>query len=94
MEGANSFVKEGENNSVLDQDKLADTSKYIYNTLLAIAIILAVGVGSFLGIKFMISSVEEQAKIKELLIPYVAGCVVVFGAFGIWQLAVNVFKAF
>ena len=42
----------------------------------------------------MISSVEEQAKIKELLVPYVAGCIVIFGAFGIWKLAVNIFKGF
>jgi hypothetical protein len=34
----------------------------------------------------MTSSVEEKAQVKEALIPYVAGCVVAFGSFGIWRL--------
>ncbi|MBR3254882.1 MAG: hypothetical protein IKF97_01440 [Clostridia bacterium] len=103
MEGANSFIEDGEkqikkgqviNNDKNDPESLQNVSDYIYNLLLAIGIIMAVAIGSVLGIKFMISSVEEQAKIKELLVPYVAGCIVIFGAFGIWKIAVNVFKAF
>ena len=96
VSGANDFVKEGEQqvNGSLDTDALAETSNDIYNILLAIAMVIAVAVGIVLGIKFMTSSVEEQAKIKELLVPYVAGCVVVFGAMGIWKLAVNTFARF
>ena len=103
MEGANSFIENGEkqikkepviNNDKNDPESLQTVSDYIYHLLLAIGIVMAVAIGSVLGIRFMISSVEEQAKIKELLVPYVAGCIVVFGAFGIWKIAVNVFKAF
>ena len=39
----------------------------------------------------MWGSVEEQTKAKEALIPYVVGCFVIFGAFGIWKLAVTIF---
>lgn len=62
----------------------------IYNVLLAIGTALAVIIGGILGIKFMIASAEDKAKIKEALVPYVLGCVVIFGAFGIWKLVVSI----
>lgn len=74
----------------LDKDELKQTSDFIFNLLLAFAMIAAVVVGLILGIQFMISSVEEKAKVKEALVPYVVSCVVIFGAFGIWQLAVTI----
>lgn len=100
ISGANNFIKEGEkqvnskDDSALNEENLASTSNDIYNILLAIAIVVAVAVGVTLGIKFMISSVDDQAKIKEMLVPYVAGCIVVFGAMGIWKLAVTTFSKF
>ena len=96
FEGANGFISEGENakSDTMDETTLANTSNSLYNILFAIAMVIAVALGVFLGIKFMVSSVEEQAKIKELLIPYVAGCIVIFGAIGIWKLAVTTFAKF
>ena len=41
----------------------------------------------------MTGSVAEKAQVKETLIPYVAGCVVIFGAFGIWKLIIEIMKA-
>lgn len=58
----------------------------MYNALLTLGIVLSVLIGAILGIKFMVGSIEQQAKIKEMLLPYVSGCVVIFGAFGIWKL--------
>lgn len=72
----------------IDQTTLSETSDFIYNLLLAIAVVVAVIVGMVIGIQFMTSSVEEKAKVKESLVPYVVGCVVIFGAFGIWRLAI------
>ena len=37
----------------------------------------------------MLGSIEEKANIKESLIPFVIGCIVVFGAFGIWRIFVS-----
>ena len=62
----------------------------IYNVLLAIGTSLAVIIGGILGIKFMIASAEDKAKIKEALVPYILGCVIIFGAFGIWKLTVSI----
>ena len=73
----------------IKEDKLKATSDFLFNSLLSIALVLAVIIGIIIGIKFMVASVEEKAKVKEALIPYVIGCVVVFGAFSIWSIAVR-----
>ena len=38
----------------------------------------------------MFAGIEERAKIKEALIPYIVGGVVIFGAFIIWKFVVDV----
>lgn len=88
-EGGN-FIDIGKNEgNKIDANNLKTASDTLYNILLTIGIIIAVGVGIYLGIKFMLSSAEDKAKVKESLIPYIAGCVVVFGAFIIWKLAIT-----
>lgn len=43
-----------------------------------------------LGIKYMIGSIDEKADTKGKLMIYAIGCIVIFGAFGIWQLITNI----
>ena len=40
----------------------------------------------------MWGSIEQQVKAKEMLMPYAVGCVVIFGAFGIWKICVTIFS--
>ena len=51
--------------------------------ILGIVQVIGMGVAvislSIMGTKYMISSVEEKAKIKEQFIPYVIGAVLLFG---------------
>ena len=89
MQGAKDFLKAG-NETTIDEGELQNNSKFLYNLLLAFGIIVAIVIGMVLGLQFMTASVEEKAKVKESLVAYIAGCVVVFGAFGIWRLAVRV----
>ena len=89
MNGASQFLKAGEKVHIKD-DSLKSTSDFIYNLLLAIAIIVAVVIGMSIGIRFMMAGIDDKVKIKESLMPYFVGCVVVFGAFGIWKLAVTI----
>ena len=84
------FLAARDSEPVIDPFALRDTSNFIYKTLLTIAIVLAFIVGMIIGIQFIIGSVEEKAKIKETLVPYIIGLVVVFGAFTIWKIAVNI----
>ena len=62
----------------------------IFNILFIVGVALTVIVGGVLGIKFMLASVEDKAQIKELMVPYIAGCIIIYGAFGIWKLAVTI----
>ena len=89
LSGAEEFLKKGKDDAI-DPTKLAGTSNYIYNTLLVIAVAVAVIVGTYLGIKFMVESAEDKAKIKEAMIPFIVGCFIIFGAFGIWKIVVEV----
>lgn len=90
--GADDFIQSGvdDDSPVISEDNLQGMSNMLYNTLLVIATIIAVIVGLVIAIQFMTGSVGERAKIKETLIPYIAGCIVIFGAFGIWKLVVNI----
>ena len=36
---------------------------------------------------------SKKAEVKKSLIPYVAGCVVVFGAFTIWKIIVTILQS-
>ena len=54
------------------------------------AICVAVIIGAIIGVQFITGSIEGKAKIKEALVPYIIGCIVVFGAFFIWKTLVNI----
>lgn len=91
--GADNFISEGASGTppIKDSD-LQELSNPLYTALLVIAIIIAVIMGLVIGIKMMTGSVAEKAKVKETLIPYIAGCIVIFGAFAIWKLVIEIMK--
>lgn len=86
MSGANDFINHGKGNSPINEENLKQASDLVYNTLLIVGIILAVIWSTYLGIKFMTGSVEEKANVKESVKIFIVGCIVLFGAFGIWKL--------
>ena len=93
--GADDFIQDcvNDENITIEDEDLQEMSGLVYNTLLIIAIVIAVAIGLVIGIQFMTGSVGQKAKIKETLIPYVAGCIVIFGAFGIWKLVINIMNS-
>ena len=92
--GADDFIEGGKDqshsgiNPAFANDKMKSIVDVIYNVLLILGIIIAIIVGLILGIQFITGSIEQKSKIKESIIPYVAGCAVIFGAFGIWRLII------
>ena len=91
ISGGDSFIQAGKGGSAqIDKGSLQNASSSIYNILLICGVIIAVLIGSIMGIKFMIGSVEEKAEIKAALVPFAIGCIVVFGAFGIWKIVVTI----
>lgn len=94
--GADDFIQSGisdgisDSHPTIDESDLKAMSDLLYNALLVIAIVIAVIVGLVVAIQFITGSVAQKAKVKETLIPYIAGCIVIFGAFGIWKLVVGI----
>lgn len=92
VDDAINFLNAGGGTSTVNDVKLKEASNSIYNLLSSIGMIVCVIVGIILGITFMMASAEDKAKVKEALIPYIVGCIVVFGAFGIWKIVINTFN--
>ena len=88
IEGADNFIATGQQTDKISA--LKTLSDAIYNVLLIVGTIIAVIIGAVLAIQFITGSVEQKAKIKDALVPFVIGCVIIFGAFGIWKLVVQI----
>ncbi len=89
MNDAESFLHKDQTVVFNNMDSFSDI---IYTVLFSIGLVIAVIVGIVLGIQYMYSSAEEKAKSKENLFVYVIGCAVLFGAFGIWKIAIEIFN--
>lgn len=93
--GIDDIIKSGDEfinggNILINKQKLDEKQSFIFNSLLSVGVVLTVVIGGFLGIKFMLASAEDKAEIKQMLIPYVVGCIVIYGAFGIWKLIITI----
>lgn len=89
-DGQSFLQKADQSKADIDVAGLQDLSGYLYNILLAAGVVIAVIVATILGIQFMLGGAEGQAKVKEMLVPFVVGCVIVFGGFGFWKIAMTV----
>lgn len=94
MNNGNSFLNAGsESSTMIDQNDLKSLSNFISGVLLTIAIGITVITGAIMGLNFITQSIEEKAKVKESMVPWVIGIIVSFGAFTIWEVAVNLFQS-
>ena len=90
--GAKGFIGAAAREEIdIDNQKLNNASSTMFNILTSVGIVTTVIVGIMLGIIFMVASANDKAKVKEALFPYLIGCIVIFGAFGIWRIVVNTF---
>lgn len=62
--------------------------------LTTIGAAIMVAVVTFMGIKYLTAGPEAQAKLKVQLIGVVVAGVVIFGAYTIWSIVVNVAETF
>ena len=93
MNRAEGFVNNGENGgNVINNDALREGSNTLYNVLLVIGIAVAFIWGIVLGIQFITGSLGEKADVKKNLIVYIIGCIIIFGAFGIWKLLLQLLQ--
>lgn len=94
INSAENFVEGGKENAddAMNMPNLDRISNIIYNTLLIIGICAAVIIATILGIQFITGSVEQKVKVKESLVPFLVGCIVIFSAFGIWKLVIELLR--
>ena len=94
LDGMSSKIETFKKNGTTTIDTTEITTEFaglakILTTLGAGVLIIVI---TYMGIKYFISSPEEQAKLKGQLIGVVVSAVVIFGAVSIWKLAINIFK--
>ena len=90
ISGAKSFVSSS--GTEVNGTSIKNLSMDLFNVFFTIGVIIAVIITSIIGIKFLLSSPEGKAEIKETLMPYAIGCVVIFGAYGIWKIALTILQ--
>ncbi len=95
IEEGKGFIEDGKEDaeSKISQKNLREMSSTLYNILLVTGILIALIVGMILGIKFIMGGIEEKAEIKGMVIPYIIGCIIVFGAFTIWKVVVDILQS-
>lgn len=86
INNAKDFPGSGNNIQFSKEKELQAT---IYNILFTVGVIVAVIGTSILGIQFITSAPEGRAEVKQRMIPFVIGCIIVFAGFTIWKFAVN-----
>ena len=64
----------------------------IFTAVSNVGIVASVVVIAIIGVKYMLGSVDEKAKYKETLMPYLIGAFLVFGASIIVKIVYNLFK--
>lgn len=92
---ANKFITEGSSNvGSINYDKITDQFSGIGSILTTIGAGVMVAVVTYMGIKYLTSGPEAQAKLKVQLIGVVVSGVVIFGAYTIWKIVVSVAQTF
>ncbi len=95
IDDGKSFIdKADKGQTLIDEQGLKNVSGFLYNVLLAAGVVIAVIVATVLGVQFMMGGAEGQAKVKEMLLPFVVGCIIVFGGFGFWKIAITIGEKF
>lgn len=93
MQDADDFIQQGDGGPAvnLQESELQKISQTVSNVLLTIAVGVTLISAIVMGINFTIQSVEDKAKVKESMVPWIIGIFVSFGAYGIWKITMGVF---
>lgn len=91
---ANKFIKTGSEQSKVDTAAIAKNFVGLGQILTLVGAGVLVAVTTYMGIKYLTAGPEAQAKLKIQLIGIVVSGVVIFGAYGIWKIVVNIASQF
>jgi hypothetical protein len=88
---ADKFIEKGsENAGIGDLSNIGSEFTEIGNVLKYIGAGIIVAATAYMGILYMISPPERQAKLKQQLIGLVVSAVVIFGGYYIWKILATV----
>ena len=90
---ADSFLSMGSGNSVGLESAIQPTIISVGNILTTIGLAVVLTGILIIGIKYMMASPEEAAKLKGQLVGLVISAIVIFGAWGIWSLVVQILQS-
>lgn len=91
---AKAFIEEGSksNMGLKDLSTIGQEFADIGSVLTYIGAGILVGAMTYMGVLYIISSPEKQAKLKQQLIGLVVSAVVIFGAYAIWSFVVGILQ--
>lgn len=91
INNGNSFLNIGDSSNITTETEVKDISDWVSGILLTIAIGVTLISAIIMGINFLTQTVEDKAKIKESMTPWVIGIFISFGAYTIWKITMNIF---
>ncbi len=81
---ARTWLRKGQSGLSISSDTIAGIAIPIFQMMITIASIVVTIVTIIMGIKYMTTSPEGKAKLKQQLIGLVLAVIVIWGAQGIW----------
>ena len=91
---AENFLTTGADQSNISTSNIAKEFSGLGQILTMIGAGVMVAVTTYMGIKYLTAGPEAQAKLKTQLIGVVVSGVVIFGAYGIWKLVIEIASTF
>ena len=91
---ADSFIKQGANqgSTYISTGDMNGLVSGLANILTTIGVVVVLAGLLIIGIKYMVATPEEAAKLKSKLVGLAVAGVVVIGAYGIWTMAYYFFN--
>lgn len=91
---ADAFIETGKNNNAgINLTEIGTEFSAIGNVLVYIGAGILVGATAYMGILYIVSSPEKQAKLKQQLIGLVVSAIVIFGAYSIWSMIITLLES-
>lgn len=91
---AQNFINTGSQQQNINYDNVTKEFKDLGNILTMIGAGVMVAVTAYMGIKYLTAGPEAQAKLKTQLIGVVVSGMVIFGAYFIWRIVLQIAATF
>lgn len=88
------YHPENTTRAVGNTDKISKIGNAIIGLIRTVGSLASVAVIIILGIKYMAGSIEEKAKYKETMVPYVIGAALTFGIINILSMIISIAGVF